>query len=301
MGKGKKKGTSKTALKQKLLEKKESEIPPEPTDADLPIPPPPADEAPLPDGVDDDGTSSVATTDFAESVATTIQTKGSKKKGTKQKIEVIKSTDGFQALHNSGVELSKSGHSIMAVSSPKEDLEASMSKPTPMQSSQAKFMNTSRISLNGDDHALEASSSKPGFEASSSQLNGTSHMGLLAGNADNHRKGSEYHSMDHIKVSKDKAAGGKEDYMEKLRSRTKPCCFSCLTCYGRIDYNNLQHRQYVGACVGLVIGLIIYIIIAVIGMVLAVNSTVQLGHFELFASGTCGSNFPFSATVYVNK
>jgi hypothetical protein len=85
------------------------------------------------------------------------------------------------------------------------------------------------------------------------------------------------------------------------RTKCGQCCFSCVTCCGRIDYSNRKHRMIVAAVVTVVTTLSLYFLLAGVGQLLALNSTAEITAFTVFPDQQCGSTLPFSMTMEVNK
>eukprot|EP00475_Leptophrys_vorax_P041250 TRINITY_DN77809_c0_g1_i1.p1 TRINITY_DN77809_c0_g1~~TRINITY_DN77809_c0_g1_i1.p1 ORF type:complete len:1836 (+),score=500.83 TRINITY_DN77809_c0_g1_i1:114-5621(+) len=78
-------------------------------------------------------------------------------------------------------------------------------------------------------------------------------------------------------------------------------CWGCLTCCGRINYENPKHRRGVGICCALFAVFVVYSIVALVGMLLTINATATIDHIELFADQTCGGTMPFAVMMNLNN
>jgi hypothetical protein len=78
-------------------------------------------------------------------------------------------------------------------------------------------------------------------------------------------------------------------------------CWGCVTCCGRVHYENPKHRRNAAICLAFMLVFIIYWIIALVGQLLVLNSTGSLDHVELFADQTCGGNMPLAMMMTVNN
>jgi hypothetical protein len=78
-------------------------------------------------------------------------------------------------------------------------------------------------------------------------------------------------------------------------------CWGCMTCCGRVHYENRKHRRNAAICMVFMLVFIIYSIVALVGQLQALNSTGSLDHVELFADQTCGGNMPLAMMMTVNN
>jgi hypothetical protein len=102
-------------------------------------------------------------------------------------------------------------------------------------------------------------------------------------------------------LSKCKACPSIVSSWEYKSGRGYRCCWSCVTCCGKIDYHKRKHRVGVAVCCSLLFAFIIYSIVAVAGMLLTQNFTASVDHLELFPDQACGNSMPVLLVLNVNK